>query len=479
MRKAYDTFLQSQVSADSAAKERGFEPYRYKCAHCGEEVILAAAESKHMVPYFRHLSGNSDVECEFYLGQYGSISIDAQSRKSKNERAEFYFNIETKMFYLGICFSYDEIAAYEKLTTTFELRAETHKEPFYLLHINSINFDPDIQRMIPLEKFSYTYYLSNTLNNVKRPYEVFKKNGSNVPTFFKLQINDSKYKARLVRSPILYTDVPYFVAYQGQYRCPADSSLPSEIKVDSTFEFETMGRRFLGKILTIKSKTAQTDSLLMPWGYNLEASETLTLLWPPAAIADESVLINADYAYLYSTFELQSHGNINAHSEDIKRIANHVSKVTVNSRTKIYKKNTELVIDKRIQTKDNYDSLPLTKEVRCNFVVPDDGLYFLFNRSGVVPLRKGMSIFLTPESEIRHYVFGYLEGFIIPQEFPALPGEFLLKDILSHYKRMEAFIWDDFDSFELSQTAFQYIESCEKSGRINSAAKRFIEEGRI
>jgi|GEM_PF-2420823 hypothetical protein len=32
MRKAYDTFLLSEVSAGLAAKAGSFEPYRYECA---------------------------------------------------------------------------------------------------------------------------------------------------------------------------------------------------------------------------------------------------------------------------------------------------------------------------------------------------------------------------------------------------------------------------------------------------------------
>lgn len=91
MRKAYDTFLQSEVPADLAAKSAGLEPYRYECAHCGEEVRLAAVGSISMVAHFRHRSGNNEVECEEYLGQYGAINIDFRSRKSKNERAEILF----------------------------------------------------------------------------------------------------------------------------------------------------------------------------------------------------------------------------------------------------------------------------------------------------------------------------------------------------------------------------------------------------
>lgn len=143
MRKAYDIFLLSEVSADLAAKAGSFEPYRYECAHCGEEVRLAAVGSTSMVPHFRHQSGNSDVECEYYLGQYGAFSTDARSRKSKNERAEFYFDSNTKMFYLGLRFSEDEISAYEQLSTTFELRAASQAQPFYSLRINGKNFTSD------------------------------------------------------------------------------------------------------------------------------------------------------------------------------------------------------------------------------------------------------------------------------------------------------------------------------------------------
>jgi hypothetical protein len=160
-----------------------------------------------MVAHFRHLSGNNDVDCEKYLGQYGSISIDARSRKSRNERAEFYFYSNSKMFYLGLCFSKNEIDTYEEESAGFELRTTAQGQPFSSLRINNINFLPDTPRMIPIDRFSYSYHLSNTLNNVKRRYDFFKKDG--LATFFKIQGNDDYYRARLIRSTILYTDVPY------------------------------------------------------------------------------------------------------------------------------------------------------------------------------------------------------------------------------------------------------------------------------
>lgn len=478
MRKAYDTFLQSEVSADLAAKSGGLEPYRYECAHCGEEVRLAAVGSISMVSHFRHRSGNSDIECEHYLGQYGAINIDAHSRKSKNERAEFYFDSMTKMFFLGIRFSDEEISSYEEHDASFELRTATQAPSICSMRINNYNFDSNTQTMIPIESFSYNYYLSNTLSNTKRKYEVFKNN-NNTPTFFKIQTNDSNYRAKLVRSSVLYTGISYFMVFQRPYRSSLDSSMPSEITIDSSFNFETMGKRFSGKVLTIKTKTAQIDDLINSWGYQLEASETLTLLWPPASIAEDITIINSNYAYIYSTFELQAHGNINVHYEDINIVSNGITRVSINSQTKIYKKNAELVIGHCSLPVKEFGVIPISKEIANKYVVPDELSCFLFNRSGVVPLSKGMTIYLTPKSEIRNYLSGYYSGCITMESNFVKTSEALLRDIISYYKRMEQFKMNEFDLLELSQTALQYIEDCKKVGKINSAARRFIKEGRI
>ena len=87
--------------------------------------------------------------------------------------------------------------------------------------------------------------------------------------------------------------------------------MPGDIKVDDTFQFETMGRKFLGKVLTIKDKTTQINSFVTSWGYQLEVSETLTLLWPPAALLNEVSMIDSNAVFLFSSFELEAHGNIN------------------------------------------------------------------------------------------------------------------------------------------------------------------------
>lgn len=90
MRKAYDTILSDYVDADSAAKGGGFEPYRYECAYCWEEVRLCATDSQNQATHFRYRSGNNNIECENYLGTRSVIISNALSRRNMRDKIEFY-----------------------------------------------------------------------------------------------------------------------------------------------------------------------------------------------------------------------------------------------------------------------------------------------------------------------------------------------------------------------------------------------------
>jgi len=217
----------------------------------------------------------------------------------------------------------------------------------------------------------------------------------------------------------------------------------------------------------------------MSWGYRLEASETLTLLWPPSALMEDLSIIYSDYVYLYSSFELRAHGNINVRPEDLYSIASGVTKVSIKLRTKVFKKNVEIIIDEGEQNSSLFDEIRSTRKYVNTFTLQDDSTYFLFSSSGVKPLSKGQSISLTPRSEIRRYHFGYLVERINPIPQKKLSGELLLDDILAHCKRTEAFDSNVFNSHSLSDVATQYIKKCNVTGIINSTAKRYIEEDKL
>jgi hypothetical protein len=477
LRTAYDIILSFEVSAELAAQSGGFEPYRYECAYCGEEVYIAAPYSTRMVAHFRHRSGNNDVECENYLGQYGMISNDSRSRRSNRERVEFYYENGNKTFSLGIRFSESEIQGYEQNNVDFEIRTKDSDTPFCVLRIDGTNFTPDVPTLILLNKFSYSYYLSNSLGGTKREYDSFHREDS--PTFFKIQGHNNDFNAKLVRSTVLFTNTEYFVALQSQYSTPRGIQFPRGINVEQTFLFETMNRKFLGIVLTISNKTVSIESLLNTWGYQLEDSETLTLLWPPAPEISDVNVITSDYAYIFSSFELKAHGNINVQSEDVVKFHHGISRVAIKPKTKIFKKNTEMVIDKVETSSENYDAILQTKSTVSNFTVPETGSYFLYNRSGVSSLKGGQVVFLTPSSLVIKYEGNYPISFIYPYYQKELSGEELLVDILAHYKRTEAFDPAMFKSLVLSKTVSQYIAKCREVGSINLLVKQFIEEGRL
>ena len=475
MQKAYDTILQSEVSAVLVAQSGEFEQYRYECACCGEEVCVAASLSTKMVAHFRHRSGNNDVECENYLGQYGTISTDSRSRKSNRERVEFYYENNNKTFSLGLRFSECEIQGYEQQSVDFEIRTKDSDVPFRVLSINSINFTPDVSTLIPLNIFSFNYYLSNTLNGTKRKYEFFKF--GNTPTFFKLQGNDSDFKAKLVRGNVLFTNVPYFVALYSKNSTQPSIQFPDEIQVNETFRFETMGLKFIGMTILIQKKTAYINGLLKTWGYQLEVSEMLTLLWPPALVINDISVVTVNKVFVFTSFELQAHGNINVYSTDISLVNHGISRVLVNQRTKICKKNAEIVIDKVESPIYAYNHISISETVKARFTIPNYGSWFLFNRSGVSPLKNGQVVYLTSESVIKRYEGNYLTYIIYPCRQKELVNEKLLEDILMHCKRTETLDLNQFVLLGLSNTASQYIDKCSVSGYINSVAKQFIVEG--
>ena len=480
MRKAYDTILSDYVDADNAAKNGGFEPYRYECACCWEEVRVCAADSQNQATHFRHRSGNNNVECENYFGNPSAIINNALSRRNVRDKIEFYFSSTTKMFSIGVKFNAEEIAAYEQSVASFQVKNAFTEKLVISIPIRSSRFLPDIFELIPLNEFSWEYYVSSTNDSKQRTYEVFRKDGRGnlYPSFFKIQANgdDSSFIAKLIRTDTLYTNTTYLIVFTHQY---CTLSFQKDVQVSKLIRFKTMGRDFSGVLVTFINKTERIEQQLEAWKYRLESNETLVLLWPPSSQVDDTMFIKTKYAYIFSSFEIQAHSNINTHSDDIIRLGDGVSKVAVNGRIKVYKKNAELLLVKQEVFASEYDVISIAQEIAKKFVAPDNRTYH-FNRSGVSLMNKGMAVLLTATSEVRHYTFGYLDRIITAASKLVLwDGEHILQDILMYYKKEETFNWRDFESFDLSYTAFQYIESCAKTRKINSAAKRFIIEGNI
>ena len=325
--------------------------------------------------------------------------------------------------------------------------------------------------------FSYSYYLSNTKDDVKRKYPVFNKDST--PTFFKILGNENEFKARLVYNNQLFTNTRYFAVFQDECLLLKEISSLKDIEVEKDYYFRTMNKKFYGMIINITNKTLAIDNILSSWDYELYTSEILTLLWPPAKKVNNVNIITSDNIYLFSSFTLQAHGNINVHSNSMQKTYDSVTKVFVDSKIKVAKKNTEIVIRKDHSTEKTFDNIKLREKLMDRFIVPKEGIYFLFNGFGADLLKSGQEVFLTPNSKIIQYKSTYPIEHILPCAARELSGEELLLDILCHHKYTEPFTITDLKTNKFSEIAFQYIEKCKVSGVINVIAKEYIEEGRL
>jgi len=203
---------------------------------------------------------------------------------------------------------------------------------------------------IPLSQFSYSYYVSNSLVDTSREYKVFVYDKRcEKPSIFKIAGNERGRKAKLVGSSQLYTKTSYLIVFHNPFATShaelREVRFPAEVNVTDRFRFESFERKFLGYIINIDKKTACIDEMVKGWGYRLDASESLSLLWPPAFMRDDLTLVSSNFIFLCTSFALHAHGNINVRSEDISHLAQGVSKVRVKPRMKVFRKNAEIEID--------------------------------------------------------------------------------------------------------------------------------------
>lgn len=471
MREAYDTFLQEIVNADVANGKASNEYYRYVCIHCGETVGLAAKNSYSMVAHFRHRHGNNDVECEEYLGKYGTLARKKYDRKDK---VEFYFNDHTKCFYFGIKYDENEIAEGEAQGAQLKIKANKFIKPFYTQEINSRNFIPNELRRILVASFSKVYYICDSRQPEEKPYMFFREN---FPIVFKVLGSDlSDFDARLISSERLYTNTHYVIMSVGNNIAQNRIKRIEEISVERNFDFDSMNQHMWAAVFCIKKKTGEVEKFFSEYGYTVDTLEEITLLWPPGYQNEDIYVVESDDVYLESSFVLQAHGNINVNDEDILWTCGNVTKLAIKGQAKIKKDNADLKIIKAAE-KQEYNKNSFEMCYVKVFTVPEENKCYLFSITGVRLLEIGEKIVLTPNSYVCEYSSGHLVRIWRAENILPLQGENLLNDILKHYKVEQSYIHMDITG--LSGVASKYIKRCEDTGTINSLVKKYIEEEKI
>lgn len=467
MLEAFDTLLQTTVSAKDAADHGDNEEFRYECLRCGEEVFLAAQDSTYKAAHFRHRRDNNNKECELYLRQTGKNPDSHLIVAKRYDRVEFYYRNMYKAFYMRFSYNDAEITTYEKDNTYVEVRTEPTGRPFFYQRINH-DFIYDNESGIQLEKFAPTYYISNTLKKVKRKYSLF---GTSGPAFFKIQGGDTEFTAKFIKGKNIYTNVKYFISWTSQNTEPRTLVGMPGVQIYKKIEFKTMDTSFKAMVVRFEEKNSRLDDLLQRWGYNLDKSEELVLLWPPAYESEEILNVSSKCAFVYSSFDIKP-GNTNIPKKSIIKIDDHITKFDINDNIKILKKNVEISLLKTdFLKKVEYPAPQLVTETK--YIIPKEGTFYHFSLRGVEKLNSGKTVFLTNSSSVVEYCGNYVSKIVkIPNDkelslIEKIRAAFSYYWVLVPYdKKLEEYLTDDIE---------EYIIKCKEIGFINKAVKTIIE----
>lgn len=471
MLRAFDTLLQTAVSANAAAANSDNEAFRYECLCCGEEVYLAAQDSVYKATHFRHKSGNNDKDCELYLGQYGIVPTSPSTRNKRQDRVEFYYQNTHKAFYMSFRFSDAEITAYESAGSCIEVRSSRTQRPFFTQRINHTNFCDDVPETYMLETYADPYYISNTSNNIKREYNLF---GTSGPAFFKIQGEDADFTAKFIKSKSLYTNVKYFIAWPGQNTAQIRLGKVPGVHIDNLLQFKTMNNYTVWALVaTFVDKNPQLDTLLQSWGYNLSISEELALLWPPAYESDETRHVSTNNVFVFSSFALQAFGNTNTPSNTIHKVDANVTRIDIKDKLRILKKNAEMSVETTAFSSGivSPDTQYLTA---TKFVVPEKGVFYRFSSRGAEKLSPGQTVFLTDTSSVIEYCGNYISMVITMPKDEGLPLYEKIQDALMYY--WVSIPYDKVPEEHPSEDILRYLYESKNKGHINKAVMTLIKE---
>lgn len=473
MLQAFDTIMRCAVNAQEVAKNNIDEPFRYECLCCGEEVHIAAANSTLKSPHFRHLRGNSDRDCELYLGSIGIEGAITAAKKRAHERAEILFDTELKVFSLLISFPQEKIDEYERKGCTLEILSGQRNVKKETIRISRTNFSPDSPIEFPLNYSSSGCFIAINGVGIKAHYDILKP--IDFPTFFKIKAASSYMgKAKRHTDGIIYTGFSYYVIADKR------SSIEklyhyNSISVSGIDEIQTTEGSIWGTQIVINSiLDYHLSNILAFCGYTLKKSESVTLLWPPSYTVDDTICCSSSKAILFSSFELRAKSNISCDLYALEK-KNNLFFLTVLESINIRYENVEMQVSPG-QDVVVSNRTPIPTFVQTTVNVPENEDFYIIDKNIISKLSPGRH-YLREYTKIVHYNHNYPCAIYIPKEKERTSTVGKLRDILQYYKVTIPFTEDLIDDIQVSKLAETYLENCRITGNINPRALEYIKAG--
>ena len=484
MRVAFDTITRGKVSADEVAKNNIDEPFRYECLCCGEEVHIAATKSKKMVPHFRHLRGNSDKDCDLYLGGLlqtgtGIESAVAVAQKRTRSRAEILFDVEQRLFYLDISFSEEKLSEYQ--TGEYELVIKTDSvHAVNPVLISQTNFAPDAPVRFPLRMSSNTCYISirsrkNVGNTHTSRYELLKP--IDFPTFFKYQLSDGNESlAKRHTDGIIYTDTRYYALASQKSHIEKLYTYSPNVSVGRVEEIAALGGTIYGAEIIISEVSEELRETMLYFGYYLRKAERITLLWPPSYTVDGVLRCKEGQITLTSSFELKPRSNISCNFDQLSNDGE-LYTIELNDLLRISQTNSMLQISSE-QVEIPITEAEPTIEVANIVEVSGDYSFYYIGREGYRLLSPGRYYLVAGARIVKYVGNNPIVIYVKPDAHDETPIKRLM-DIRKYYNASIPYCEDLIAGIQLSKVAEIYIEDCRKNGIINVKALEYIKAGKI
>ena len=481
---AFDTITRHMVSAEEVARNNIDEPFRYECLCCGEEVHIAAAKSKKRAPHFRHLRGNSDKDCELYLGGLlqtgtGIESAVAVAQKRAQSHADILFDVEQRLFYLEVSFAEDKLLEYQEGMYELMIKADS-SHPMNPILINQTNFAPDAPVRFPLRLSSNTCHISirsrKTEGNTRLSrYELLKQ--IEFPTFFKYRLTDGHDSiTKRHTDGIIYTDTRYYAIATQKSHITKLSYYSPDVSVGTIEAAAALGGTIYGAEIIINEVSEELRDTMRYFGYFLRKAERITLLWPPSYTVDDMLRCKAGEIFLSASFELRPRSNISC---DYNQISNEGELYTIRLTDLLRISQTNSML----QISSEQTGIPITKaepiiEVARIVEIKEGHSFYLVGKEGYRLLAPGR-YHLTDGEKIIQCVGNYPTVIYTP---PATCSATPIKQLMSirkYYNVVIPFSEDLIAGIQLSKVAEIYIEDCRNNGIINVKALEYIKAGRI
>lgn len=485
MLQAYDTIMQCAVTAEEVAKNNIDEPFRYECLCCGEEVHIAAAMSRKKAPHFRHLHGNSDKDCELYLGRLLQTKSEIESaitvaKKRAHSRAEILFDYSQHLFYFSISFSDEKIQKYEEARCQLQIKNGVGRRTLETVQINRLNFAPETPVFFPLKLTSNSCLISISSKSdlgksIKSYYEILKD--IDFPTLFKL-CSDQKdnYLAKRHTDGIIYTETQYYAIAKGRSSITKLLKYPA-VEVSPIEEIHALGGTVYGAIVVCHEVSENLAETFLHFGYCLKKAERLCLLWPPAINTNGKLCCQSENIYLWSTFELRPRSNISCSFKDFAK-EEEIYSIGLSSPIIISQPSGGTLQISSEKYLPIVEPIIPSVEYVTSVVVPESSSYYLVGSFGYQLLAPGKYYLSEHQSIIRFSANYPTAVFAFPKSKDA-PTVKTLMEIRRYYKVLIPFTEEMVADCHLSKVAEIYVEDCRTTGSINARVLEYIKAGKI